>query len=87
MPQSNQHTEEALRLMAKEELHSLFYRLGYDLSVPEEMRKLEKDLEWVNRKRDREHAHSVNVSKAIWLIITAALGSVGTAIVEWYRPH
>lgn len=73
------------RRIAREEIRGLFFRLGYDLSSPEDMRKLEKDIEWASRKRSRGIANSVNVGKVVWLILTAFLGSAATALVEWAR--
>jgi hypothetical protein len=78
---------EEIHRVSREEIRLLFFRLGYDLQTPGEMRRLEQDLEWAGQRRQREINHSANVARVIWLFVTAGVGSVATALVEWLRSR
>lgn len=91
------------RTIAKEEIRTLFYRLGYDLTTPIDMRELskdlewiqtlrkdlelEKDLEWIRTERKKDQENSANAIKALWIVISATVGAVVTVLAEWFRPH
>lgn len=74
---------EEFRLIARNEFHQIFFRLGYDLSSPEEMRRLEQNLRWAEEHRRWEVKRSASVSRATWLLVSAFLGSAATAIADY----
>lgn len=97
-----QEYNEPRRTMAREEIQRLFYRLGYDLTSPSDMRDLSRDLEWVRQKRSdpewikdlewvrekrRDHQeNSANAGKAFWMVVSAFVGAVATVLAEFFRP-
>lgn len=90
------------RAIAKDEFRAIFYRLGYDLTLPVDMRELsrdlewvremrkdpdfEKDLEWIRNERKKSQENSANAVKALWIVISASVGAVITVLTEWFRP-
>lgn len=75
---------EQLRQVARSELQQVFFRLGYDLSNPEEMRRLERNLRWAEEERQKDVRRSANVAKVIWLFVSASLGSVATVLADHF---
>ncbi len=90
------------RLIARDEVRAVFYRFGYDLTTPNDMRELtrdlewvreirkdleyEKDMEWIREKRRKDQESSANAVKALWIVISASVGAVATVLAEWFRP-
>ena len=76
-------TNADIRAAVREEIHDLLFRLGYDLHDPADMRKLADDLEWASKKREREAKSAASLAGAVWLFVTAVVGSLATVFGQW----
>ena len=65
-------------------LPDFFFRIGYDIGDPEEVRRLAEDLRWVSERREASEKRWAFRNRAIWALILAALGPPITVVAQWF---
>jgi di/tricarboxylate transporter len=88
-PQRNRHESDRDRVdrerdrLSRINVISLFDRLGYDVTEPSEIKRLNENLTFLERERKRREDMSSTKMKLVGAILIGALGAVSTYLVNW----
>lgn len=65
------------------DVFAVFGRLGYDLRVPSELQRLDRNLRFIERERERREM--LERSRITWIgaFLLAVLGSAATVFLNW----
>lgn len=77
----------AAKKAAYDVTRDIFFRIGYDITDADDLRRLADDLRWASEKREASEQRSLATTKTFWVLVAGAVGPVVTLVFQWIVKH